>query len=165
MFQSLIIINLNLDSVKRPPLELEPHFGNRCLHRQLRDFTDTQGENINRMSPLLSGMFPLRIYACHQRTSNVSRWACRTLWYGRFPIIWSLIVDFWTRGEIECRTTLRKKQPCSQGKDSPPSLLPPPSSLFLTVWFDWCRGCATSGSMRKGSSIQSQFILFKWKNQ
>lgn len=56
----------------------------------------------------------------------------------------------------------KKSSPAAFTPATPP---PPPSSLFLTVWFDWCRGCATSGSMRKGSSIQSQFIPFKWKNQ
>lgn len=141
------------------------------------------GENINRMSTLLSGMFPLRIYACHERKWNMSRWAMQLvspLWYGHFPSIWSFMGRFFIffstgrRGGggggggglgIWSRSTLRKKQPCSQGKDTPRPLLPPPPSLFLTVWFDWCRGCATSGSMRKGSSIQSQFILFKCKNQ
>lgn len=55
-------------------------------------------------------------------------------------------------------TTLTRK--AAKVKGPPPS--PTPS---LTVCFDWCRGCATSGSMRKGSSIQSQFIPFTWKNQ
>lgn len=133
LLKSLVIINVILDSVKRPPLELEPHFGAHCLHRQLRDLTDTEAENINRMSPLLSGMFPLRIYACHQMCRDEPA-ARRTTWYGRFPIISSLMGRFLDGGEVdvgevESRTTLRKKQPCSQGKDSPLA----PASLLLSV--------------------------------
>lgn len=157
----------------------EPHFGNHCLHRQLWDI---QGENINRMSSLLCGMFPLRIHACHQRKWNVSRWACSL----HNSLIWTFSHHFKCHGsifrmrgggEVELvvvwglvQDHLKKKAALQPGerRPPPPSLLPPPSSsssLFLTVWFDWCRGCATSGSMRKGSSIQSQFIPFKWKNQ
>lgn len=93
-------------------------------------------------------MFPLRKYV--NKTRNYLFW---TVSRG----------GGWGVCELQSRTTLRKKQPCSQGNAPPPPTPAPrpPRALFPTVWFDWCRGCATSGSMRKGSSIQSQFIPFK----
>lgn len=85
--QSLKMIKVNLDSIKRLLLVLGPHLGNHCLHRQLCDFIDNSGEKTS-TGCLLSSLECSR-YArgmSSEEIKNVSRWA-RSL---HNSLIWTL---------------------------------------------------------------------------
>lgn len=58
------INQVNLDTIKKTPAGAGAHTLETTV---CTDNCETFRGNINRMSPLLAGMFPLRIHACHQR--------------------------------------------------------------------------------------------------